>query len=172
MGSIGILALQVALVCLIGYGVVHFYGQRLSNTGEAMRPSLDNGEVVLVNRLVYNAFSPRRGHVIAFRPHGNEHAPLSIRRVVAVSGETIQIVDGRMYINDEEVIISGLGEGGIEYAGLATYPITLETNEFFVIGDNHQGSVDSRMADVGIVRRGDLYGRIWFSIGENRGFVR
>ena len=137
-----------------------------------MTPVLDNGQVVLVDRLIYNAISPRRGHVVAFRPHGNENANIAIRRVVAVSGDTIQIVEGRIVVNDEEITLSSLDEAYIEYTGLATYPITLGTNEFFVIGDNHQSSVDSRMPDIGVVRRSDLYGRIWFSIGENRRFVR
>ena len=172
MASMGILILQIALVCVVGYVVVHFYGQRLSNTGEAMTPVLDNGEVVLVDRLIYNAISPRRGHIVAFRPHGNEYANIAIRRVVAISGDTIQIIEGRIVVNDEEVVIPSLNEDDIEYAGLANYPITLRVNEFFVIGDNHQNSVDSRMPDVGVVRRSDLYGRIWFSIGENRRFVR
>ena len=172
MASIALLIVQIALVCLVGYGIVHFYGQRLSNTGEAMRPTLANGEVVLVDRLVYNAISPRRGHVVAFRPHGNENANIAIRRVVAVAGETIQIVEGRIYINEEEMSLPYFEGDESLYAGLATYPITLETNEFFVIGDNHLGSTDSRMPDVGVVRRGDLYGRVWFSLGDDRGFVR
>jgi signal peptidase I len=172
MGSIAVLIVQIAVVCLIGYVVVHFYGQRLSNTGEAMRPTLSNGEVVMVDRLVYNAISPRRGHVVAFRPHGNEHANIAIRRVVAVAGETVQIIDGRIFINEEEMPFPHLGESGIEYAGLAMQPVVLEANEFFVIGDNHLGSIDSRMADVGVVRRSDLYGRVWFSLGDDRGFVR
>ena len=171
MGSIAMLTVQIIIVCLIGYAVVHFFGQRLSNTGEAMRPTLSNGEVVLVDRLAYNAVSPRRGHVVAFRPHGNENANIAIRRVVAVAGETIQIIEGRIYINEEEMSLPYFGEGTL-YPGLAMHPITLEANEFFVIGDNHLGSVDSRMPDVGVVRRGDLYGRIWFSLGDERGFVR
>ena len=170
--SIVLLIVQIVVVCLIGYGVVYFYGQRLSNTGEAMRPTLGNGEVVLVDRLAYNAISPRRGHVVAFRPHGNENANIAVRRVVAVAGETIQIIDGRIYINEEEFSFPQFGEEDTLYAGLAMHPITLEANEFFVIGDNHLGSVDSRMPDVGIVRRSDLYGRIWFSLGEERRFVR
>jgi signal peptidase I len=172
MASIAFLIVQIAIVCIIGYVVVHFYGQRLSNTGEAMRPTLGNGEVVMVDRLVYNAISPRRGHVVAFRPHGNENANIAIRRVVAVAGETLQIIDGRVYIDEEEMPFPYLGEHGIEYAGLAGQPIVLEANEFFVIGDNHLGSIDSRMADVGVVRRSDLYGRVWFSLGDDRGFVR
>ena len=172
IASIALLVIQIFVVCLLGVVLVNFYGQRLSNAGESMNPTLLNGDVVLVNRLVYNAISPRRGDVIAFRPHGNENLHLAIRRVVAVQGETIQIVNGRILVNNEEVSVLHIDEATIEYAGLAAHPITLGTNEFFVMGDNHLGSIDSRMADIGIVRRSDLYGRIWFSLGENSGFVR
>ena len=45
-----------------------------------MRPALHNGDIVLVNRLVYNASKPKRGDVIAFKPNGNENAHYSIKR--------------------------------------------------------------------------------------------
>ena len=172
MASIVVLLIQIIAVCLLGVVLVNFYGQRLSNAGESMTPTLLNGDVVLVDRLVYNAISPRRGDVIAFRPHGNENLHLAIRRVVALPGETVQIVDGRILVDEEEVSILHMDESMIEYAGLAAHPITLETNEFFVMGDNHFRSIDSRMADIGIVRRSDIYGGVWFSLGENRGSVR
>ena len=172
IASIAILIVQIFIVCLLGVVLVNFYGQRLSNAGESMNPTLLNGDVVLVNRLVYNAISPRRGDVIAFRPHGNENLHLAIRRVVAIPGETVQILDGRILVDEEEVMILHMDESLIEYSGLAAHPITLETNEFFVMGDNHLGSIDSRMPDIGVVRRSDLYGRVWFSLGENRGVVR
>lgn len=47
-----------------------FYGQRVSNAGDSMNPVLNNGDVVLVDRLIYNAMKPRRGDVIVFKPGG------------------------------------------------------------------------------------------------------
>ena len=47
-----------------------------------MRPELKNGDVVLVNRLVYNAMTPKRGDIIAFKPNGRENAHYYIKRIV------------------------------------------------------------------------------------------
>ena len=126
-----------------------------------MQPTLENGDIVLVNRLVYNARMPRRGDVIAFQPGGNEHIHESIKRIVGVPGEVIQIKDGSIYINgeqqQEDIYISELG-----YAGIAEEPLTLQENEFFVIGDNPSSSNDSRMMDVGVVERRYIKGQVWF----------
>ena len=57
-------------------------------------------------------------------------------------------------------------------AGVASEEIELKSDEYFVLGDNHESSVDSRMADIGNVKREDIYGKIWFvaSGGADFGF--
>lgn len=64
-----------------------------------MSPVLKNGDVVLINRIVYDARKPKRGEIIAFRPNGNENAHYCIKRVVGLPGETVQIKDGKIYID-------------------------------------------------------------------------
>ena len=166
------LLIQIAVVCAIGFLIVLSFGQRIDNSGEAMAPTLQNGEVVLVNRLVYNVFRPNRGDVIAFWPNGNTNASLSIRRVVGLPGETIQISEGRILINDEEIIVPGLEITDLDFSGLAEEPLLIDDGEFFVMGDNYQRSSDSRMADLGMVERDHIDGKIWFAISEDFGFVK
>ncbi|MCL2864272.1 MAG: signal peptidase I [Lachnospiraceae bacterium] len=170
--SIFYLLVQIAVVAVLGFVLVWAFGVRLDNSGAAMQPNIENGEVVLVNRIAYSVFSPRRAHVVAFWPNGNENAGLSIRRVIALPGETIQIIEGKVYIDEEETVIDGLDDGLIVFAGLADEPIALGENEFFVIGDNHNSSSDSRVADIGLVQREHIYGRVWFAIGDNFGLIR
>ncbi len=152
--------------------LVFFFGQRVSNAGDSMRPTLQNGDIVLMNRLIYNASKPKRGDVIAFKPNGNENAHYSIKRVVGLPGETVQIKEGTIYINNEEQV-KDIYTFEIESPGIAEEPIKLGEGEYFVMGDNHTSSDDSRMADVGNVKREDIYGRVWFvaSFGDNFGFV-
>lgn len=167
------LSAEIGLVGLMAYALVLFYGQRVSNAGDSMSPLLKNGDVVLVDRLIYNAIKPGRGDVIVFKPGGNENAHYLIKRVVGLPGETVQIADGKIYINEKECT-EGIYVSDIQSAGIAAEPVVLEEGEYFVIGDNHAGSDDSRTADVGNVRRRDIYGKAWFvvSFGDNFGRIK
>lgn len=164
---------EIGLVCLFAFALVKFFGQKVSNAGDSMKPVMKNGDVVLVDRLVYNARKPKRGEVVAFKPNGNENAHYSIKRIVGLPGETVQIQDGSIYIDGEKAT-EYIHAEEIETAGVAAEPILLGEDEYFVIGDNHTGSDDSRMADIGNVKRSDIYGKVWFVItsGENFGFVK
>lgn len=167
------LSAEIGLVGLMAYALVLFYGQRVSNAGDSMSPVLKNGDVVLVDRLIYNAIKPKRGDVIVFKPGGNENAHYLIKRVVGLPGETVQIADGKIYINEKECT-EGIYVSDIQSAGIAAKPVELGEGEYFVMGDNHAGSDDSRTADVGNVRRRDIYGKAWFvvSFGDNFGRIK
>lgn len=164
---------EIAVVCALAFILVFYFGQRVSNAGDSMRPELKNGDVVLVNRLVYNAMTPKRGDIIAFKPNCRENAHYYIKRIVGLPGETVQIKDGKVYINGKEqkkdIFVSE-----IEKPGVAQDEITLGENEYFVLGDQASSSDDSRMADIGNVKRSEIYGKIWFntSVGSNFGFVK
>ncbi len=166
-----LLVLEIGLACLLAYSLVLFYGQRVSNAGDSMNPVLKNGDVVLVDRLVYNAVTPKRGDIIVFKPDGNENAHYMIKRVAALPGETIQIKNGSIYI-DGEVCRSDIYVSDITSAGLASEPVELGSNEYFVIGDNHEGSDDSRTSDVGNVSRKDIFGKAWFVVSPRENFGR
>ena len=158
---------------MLAFILVVLFGQRVSNAGDAMSPVLKNGDVLLVDRMIYNAKKPARGDIIAFKPNGNENAHYSVKRIVGLPGDTVQIQDGQIYI-DGEVLVKDIYSYEIVDAGVASEEIELKPDEYFVLGDNHESSVDSRMADIGNVKREDIYGRIWFvaSSGSNFGFVK
>ena len=92
---------EIVLTCLVAVFLVLAFGCRVSNAGDSMSPALENGDIVLVNRFLYNIKDPSRGDVIAFRPNGNENVHYSIKRIVGLPGETVQIVDGNVYIDGE-----------------------------------------------------------------------
>lgn len=153
--------MQIVLVCFIAFVLVWFWGQRVSNTGNSMQPLLNNGDVVLVNRIVYNASRPKRNDVIVFKPNGNENSNYYIKRIIGMPGETVQIIDGYVYIDGEE-LEELINVTQIEDPGIASEPVTLAGDEYFVLGDNRSASEDSRMADVGNVKRSEIYGKAWF----------
>ena len=61
---------QIVLVCLCAFVFVWYFGHQISNIGESMNPVIRNGDVVLVNRIVYDASTPKRGDIIVFKPKG------------------------------------------------------------------------------------------------------
>ena len=137
-----------------------------------MNDTLTNEEQILVNRFVYNVSSPKQGDVIAFLPNGNEKSHYYVRRVVACPGDTIQIKEGVVYVNGE-VYQEKITVASIEDAGVASEEIKLGNDEYFVLGDNRNNSEDSRLANIGNVKKSYIIGKAWFyfkSIG-NMGFI-
>lgn len=162
-------ALQIVIVCSLAFVAVWYFGQRISNIGDSMNPVLKNGDVVLVNRILYDASSPKRGDIIVFKPNGNENLHSYVKRIVGLPGETVQIKDGAVYI-DGKKLKESYRTTSLAEAGLAAEEITLGGNEFFVLGDNRESSEDSRMADIGNVERSEIEGKAWFNITPGKRF--
>ncbi|MCD7737089.1 MAG: signal peptidase I [Lachnospiraceae bacterium] len=163
---------EILVVILFAYVVVYFFGQTRTNIGQSMDTTLSGGDTVLLNTLVYQFGSPERGDVIAFKPNGSSTAYTSIKRVIGLPGETVQIKDGMIYI-DGAVYLEEKSYPAITNAGMAEDGITLGDREYFVLGDNRNNSEDSRFADVGVVKSDYIEGKVWFvlSPSEHRGFL-
>lgn len=163
---------EIAVVCLFAFVAVWYFGQRVSTVGDSMSPVLRNGDAVLVNRIVYNATTPKRGDVIVFKPKGNENDHYYIKRIVGLPGETIEIIENRVYI-DGERLEEDYETTNIDDVGVVDEKLKLAGDEYFVLGDNREQSEDSRDADVGNVKREYIYGKAWFVItpGDEFGFV-
>lgn len=163
---------EIAVVCLFAFVAVWYFGQRVSTVGDSMSPVLRNGDVVLVNRIVYNATTPKRGDVIVFKPKGNENDHYYIKRIVGLPGETIEIIENRVYI-DGKRLEEDYETTNIDDVGVVDEKLKLAGDEYFVLGDNREQSEDSRDADVGNVKREYIYGKAWFVItpGDEFGFV-
>lgn len=170
--NIGIWAFKVILVCLLALVIVFYFGRQVKNSGDSMRPAVLDGDIVLVNRMIYDASKPKRGDIIVFKPNGNENARSYIKRIIGLPGETVQIKDKEIYINGEK-LEEDYETTAIEEAGTAAEEITLDGDEYFVLGDNRRNSEDSRMADIGNVKRSEIEGKAWFVLSTkgNFGFI-
>lgn len=170
--TVGIWAFKIILVCLLALVIVFYFGRQVKNSGDSMRPAVLDGDIVLVNRMIYDASKPKRGDIIVFKPNGNENARSYIKRIIGLPGETVQIKDGEIYI-DGEKLEEKYETTAIEDAGTASEEITLDGDEYFVLGDNRRNSEDSRMADIGHVKRSEIEGKAWFVLSTkgNFGFI-
>lgn len=154
---------QIGACLLLAFVFVWYFGQRVSTVGDSMNPLLSNGDVVLVNRFVYNTSAPKRGDIIVFKPRGNANSHYYIKRIVGLPGEKIQIIEGSVYI-DGEKLEEKYQTTEITDVGVVDGEMTLGGDEYFVLGDDRGKSEDSRMADVGNVKRSYIYGRAWFVV--------
>lgn len=164
---------DIIMIIVFAYALVMFTCDRTKISGGSMQPALENEETVLINRLAYSLIKPGRYSVIAFTVDGASSNKVYIKRVVGLPGEKIQIKDGRVYINGEQ-LEDDVSDDNILTAGLAANEITLGDNEYFVLGDNRNNSEDSRFASVGIVKEENIIGSVWAVIMpiKDFGFVK
>ncbi len=168
---IGMWGFKIGVVCLLAFVSVWYFGQQVSTVGDSMKPVLSNGDVVLVNRIIYNATTPKRGDIIIFKPKGNENIHYYTKRIIGLPGETVEIMENRIYI-DGEKLEEEYETTDIDDVGIVTEKVTLAGDEYFVLGDNRASSEDSRNADVGHVTREYIYGKAWFVISPSQHFGR
>ncbi len=147
--------------------LVYSAGMRTNMIGVSMEPSLYNGQKVLVNRLIYKFSAPKKDDVIVFLPGGNQNVHYYMKRVVAVPGQRVQIIDGMLYVDgipEENEVYDKMGD-----AGIAENEILLGSDEYFVLGDNRNSSEDSRSGNIGPVNRESIYGKAWFHMRGRHG---
>lgn len=154
--------LFIVIVVAASYLVVTFVGQRTQVSGESMETTLSDGDHLIVDKITYRFRDPKRYDIVVF-PYRYEENTYYIKRIIGLPGETVQIVDGYVYINGVQ-LDEHYGNALIMDPGQAAQPITLGEDEYFVLGDNRNNSQDSRSANVGVIHRDELLGRAWIRI--------
>jgi signal peptidase I len=122
--------------------------------GESMEPTLHTNEYLLVEKLSYHRRSPRRGDVVVFKYPRDEEENF-IKRVIAVPGEVVEIVSGRVYVNGEPIVEPYL----LQLPRESMPPTKIPEGKLFVLGDNRLNSNDSR--SFGMVSMDEVLGRAW-----------
>jgi len=145
-------ALGLAIVVMI------FLYQPVKVEGTSMNPLLSDQERIFINKFVYHFEPIERGDVIVFW-YPLDRSKSFIKRVVGLPGETIEIRDGHVYINDHELADQYVPAG---YLDGSTYtPHRIPADGYFVMGDHRDSSNDSRV--FGPVPRQFIYGKAVFA---------
>lgn len=156
-------SIYLLVVLLLTYLVITFVGQRTRVNGSSMEPTLQNEDNLIVDKISYRFHDPERYDIIVF-PFKYKPKTYYIKRIIGLPGETVMIdAEGTIYI-DGEVLDESYGKEVILNPGRAYEPITLAEDEYFVLGDNRNDSSDSRVEEVGNIKRGDIIGRAWMRI--------
>ena len=153
-------SVYILVVLLITFLIVKYVAVRTEVIGPSMNPTLQSEDNLIVEKISYRFNDPKRFDVIVF-PFQYAERTYYIKRIIGLPGETVQIDDnGTIYINGE-VLNENYGKEIIKNPGIASDPILLGQNEYFVLGDNRNDSADSRDPSVGNVYRKDIIGRAW-----------
>lgn len=179
--------ITVALAALV-FLLIHTTVQNFQVEGFSMEPTLDNGQFLLVNKVVYSRYkvagwmqrlpfvdrdddgiiepfrNPRRGEVVVL--HSPEESERNlIKRVIGVPGDIVQIQRGVVSVNgvtlEERKYIDKAGTSSLG-------PVRLGAEEYWVMGDNRTASSDSRA--FGSVPRQNIIGKAWVSYWPLREF--
>ena len=151
---------QVLIVVLVAIGIFFISRATVQSfvvLGHSMDPNLEDGQRILVDKVIYRIREPKAGEVIVFEPPPGMRQDL-IKRIVATPGDTIEIRDGMVIVNgfviNEPYIMDN-----------PSYSVDKEElpeGEYFVLGDNRNNSNDSHRW--GTVPREDIIGKAWLSI--------
>lgn len=125
-------------------------------TGDSMRPTIPSPSILLINKLEKDF---QRNDIVVCRKDGWKAIT---KRIIGLPGETVTVTEnGRVLINnalyeDNYVNITF----PMYLTGDRTYPVILGENEYFVMGDNRNLSVDSRYSEIGNIRKEQIIGKV------------
>ena len=155
-------AVYLLAVVAVTFLFVQFVGQRTHVNGDSMNVTLEDGDNLIVDKLSYRFSEPERYDIIVF-PYQYQEKTYYIKRIIGMPGETVQIIDGMVYI-DGEMLDESYGKEVMQYSGVAGDPIELGTDEYFVLGDNRNNSSDSRDPSVGNIKEDQIIGKAFIRI--------
>ncbi len=148
----------IVIAVLLAFGMVFFCLQISIVHGHDMVPTWRDGDLVLINKIQYRFYEPERQDIALIQIESSGNQRSIVRRIVGLPGETIQIQDGKLYVQDEE--ISLIVPGTIKTAGIAADAIKLGDDEYFVLCDNYNRGEDSRMETIGIIKKDQIVGKV------------
>lgn len=125
--------------------------------GCSMKPTLEDGQRLLVSKVSYTFHEPERGDIIIFHPPGNRQADY-IKRIIGLPGDTVEVKEGKVYINGVSLDEPYIKEPPV----YSTQQSEIEKNNYFVLGDNRNNSNDSH--NNWTVPRQSIIGKTWLSI--------
>ena len=149
---------DLAVALVFAFVIIIFLYQPVKVEGTSMAPLLSDQERIFINKFVYHFEPIERGDVVVFW-YPLDRSKSFIKRVIGVPGDTVEIRDGHLYLNETEMAEPYVPASYLDSSSYA--PRTLGPDEYFVMGDHRDSSNDSRM--FGPVPRQYIYGKAVFA---------
>jgi signal peptidase I len=125
----------------------------------SMEPTLEIGDHLLAHMRAYDRTAPQRGEIAIFK-YPNDESVISIKRVIGLPGETVEIIERTVYIDGHPLKEPYVKFTNPESDEERTVPYVLPKDKYFVLGDNRDNSYDSRYW--GFVDRSKFVGKARF----------
>ena len=129
--------LETLILAVVLYFGINAVSARVRVDGFSMRPTLQDGEYILVNKMAYKTGKPQRGDIVVFMFPMNLEEDL-IKRVIGLPGESVSVQDGVVSINGIPI-----NEPYINAAPFYNGEWQVPEGQLFVLGDNRNDSRDS-----------------------------
>lgn len=142
---------ETILLALVLFVVINALSARVRVENVSMKPTLQPGEFLLVNRVAYKLGEPSIGDIIVFHAPGVSDLDY-IKRVIGLPGDQVRIENGTVYVNDQPLYETYIADQP-QYSGTWDVP----EEQYFVLGDNRNNSSDSHLW--GFVPEDDIVGR-------------
>ncbi|MBU0766167.1 signal peptidase I [Patescibacteria group bacterium] len=164
----------VIIVAIVGF-IRTFLVSPFQVEGSSMMDTLENKQYIVINKLAFYIGKPERGNVVVFRPPNNRSKHY-VKRIIGIPGDQISIRNGFVFLkqkgSDKEIQISESylndRNSGHTYqnppstGNKVEVRYTVPSGNYFLLGDNRQGSLDSRSFDPPYVPEDDIKGKVWF----------
>lgn len=138
--------ISIIVAVVLAFCIRTFIVEPYLVSGTSMVPTLQNRERLLVNKFIYFVNEPKKGEIVVFKYPSDTNRDF-IKRVIATGGDTIEMVDGKVFVNGKQI-----KEPYIKEPFHSNYrKVVVPKDHIFVMGDNRNNSEDSRFSDVGFV---------------------
>jgi signal peptidase I len=157
--TLGILGGLYLIHAILSVVIITFVAQPVRVEGQAMMPALGDGDKIFISKRITEL---NRGDIVVFL-FPEDTTKSYLKRIVGLPGEMIDIRDGKVFINGQQIEEPYLLPDQASSDSMAE-PVTIKPDHYFVLGDNRRNSSDSRYW--GTVPRKLIYGKFWFRYWE------
>ena len=148
--------LQVVIVALaIIIPIRYYFIKPFYVKGASMEPSFYDNEYLVIDEISYRFKEPIRGEIVVFR-YPRDTRQFFIKRLIGLPGETVQITSSEVFIDGDKIEETYLDPGTFTKGEVV---VTLQTDEYYVLGDNRSFSLDSR--SFGSLKEEYIIGKTW-----------
>lgn len=163
LGAFALFVAEIVQIAVLALAIIlpvrYFLIQPFVVKGASMEPNFYDSEYLIIDELTFQFRDPERGEIVVFRPpqHSDQYY---IKRVIGLPGETVEIRNGVITVyNTDNPNGFALAETYISEVTEGRDRRTLGADEYYLMGDNRDASLDSRY--FGAVPRDNLIGRVW-----------